>query len=99
MIPTVMMPDALVAQTLRRAARHIRRTSWNPDGLYLDRNGRPCKEEDAASMCLQGAIRLAAYELADGRDRRYNLIATVHYRLSQVTGGHIMGYQRQPNLT
>ena len=27
------------------------------------------------------------------------LIATAHYRLSQVTGGHIMGYQRQPDLT
>lgn len=26
MIPTVMMPDALVAQTLRLAAQHIRRT-------------------------------------------------------------------------
>lgn len=50
-------------------------------------------------MCLQGAIRIAAYELADGREQRYNLIATAHYRLSQVTGGHIMGYQRQPDLT
>ena len=82
MIPTIEPPDALVAQTLRLAARHSKRTSWNPNGFYLDWNERPCKPEEAASMCLQGAVRLAAYELANGRDPRYNLIVAAHYRLS-----------------
>lgn len=97
--PIVPPPAGLVAQTLRSAASHIRRTSWNPDSLYLDDQGRRCGAEEAAAMCLQGAIRLAAYELVDGRDSRYHLITAAHHQLSLVTGGHITGYQRQPGLT
>lgn len=99
MIPSTPQPPALVSQALRLAAENIRRTSWNPAGLYLDDAGRPCRPEEATSMCLQGAIRKAGYELAKGRDARYALITAAHYRLSQVVGGHIAGYERQPALT
>ena len=99
MIPITPQSATLVSQTLRLAADHIRRTSWDPAGLYLDEAGRPCRPEQAASMCLQGAIRKAAYELASGRDARYNLIVAAHHRLSQTVGGHTAGYERQPTLT
>ena len=99
MVPSTPQPPALVSQALRLAADHIRRTSWSPAGLYLDDAGRPCRPEEAASMCLQGAIRQAAYDLVTGSDARYNLICAAHYRLSQIVGGHTAGYERKPTLT
>ena len=99
MIPITPQPPVLVSQALRLAADNIRRTSWNTAGLYLDNAGRPCGPEEAASMCLQGAIRKAASELATGNNARYNLIVSAHYRLSQVVGGHTAGYERKPGLT
>ena len=99
MVPATPQPQDMVSQALRLAADHIRRTSWNPAGLYLDDAARPCRPEEATSMCLQGAIRKAACALANGRDARYALITAAHYRLSQIVGGHIAGYERQPALT
>ena len=69
-----------------------RRTLSGPEQAPLQRGRR-------GIHVPPGGNQNSGIRTGDGREQRYNLTATARYQLSQVTGGHIMGYQRQPNLT